>query len=82
MGPLDENTGLALVLAEDVPIDHAMGDGEAPTQSGGNSTEVTEEPSTASPRLIRAPGSPANSSGPALLSILGDSVNTSVSVDQ
>ena len=79
---MDGDTGLAPVLPADVPIDHEMGDGEMPTESGGKSTEVTEEPSLASPGLIPPPDSPANASGPALPPIFGDSGNTAVYFDQ
>ena len=70
------------MLPEDVPNDHEMGDGEVPTESGGKSTDVAEEPSMASPRLIPVPDSPTNSGGPALPPIIGESGNTSVSFDQ
>ena len=80
MGPLDGDAGLAPVLPEDVPINHEMGDGEVPTESGAKSTEATEGPSMASPRLIPVPGPPTNSGGPALPPIMGNSGNTSVSL--
>ena len=41
-----------------------MVDGEKPTESGGPSTEETDEPVMASPKLIPAPDSPPRFSNP------------------
>ena len=71
MGPLDEDSGLAPMLLEDVPTDHEMGDGELPTEGGRKPTDATEEPSIASPRLISIPESPTNSGEPAAPPIMG-----------
>ena len=40
------------MLTEDVPRGDAMEDGDLPTESGGKSTNPTEGPAMASPRLI------------------------------
>ena len=82
MGSLDEDAGLVPTLPEDVPKDNEMGDGESPTESGGKSTDTTEEPAMASPRMIPIPESPANSGEPVLPPISEDSGKTSVSFDQ
>ena len=71
MGPLDGDTWLTPALQENVPSDQKMGDGEVPTESGGKSTDVTEDPSMASPHLIPVPGSPTHSGDPALPPIWG-----------
>ena len=81
-GPLGENAGLAPTLPEDVPEDHEMGDGELPTESRGKSTDATEEPSMASPRLIPIPESPTSPGEPAAPSIMGGAGSTSVSFGQ
>ena len=59
-----------------------MGDGELPTESRGKSTDATEEPSMAYPRLIPIPESPASSGEPAALPIVGGAGDASVSCDQ
>ena len=82
MGPLEGDTGLVLMLPEDAPKDNEMGDGELPAESGGKSTDTTEEPAMASPRLIPIPEPPTNSGEPALPPVMGDTGKTSVSLDQ
>ena len=82
MGPRGGGNGLAPILPEAAPKDNAMGDGELPTESGGKSTDTTEEASIASPRLIPKPESPTNSGETAIPSIMEDSGKTSVSCDR
>ena len=48
MGPLEGDTGLTPMLPEAAPKENEMGDGELPTESGGESTETTGGPAMAS----------------------------------
>ena len=82
MGALVGNAGLVPALQEESPVDHEMGDGGLPTESGGKSTEATEEPSMAAPRLILVPDTPTNSGGQARPPIMEDWGNTPDSFDQ
>ena len=82
MGPLEGDTGLAPMLPEDAPWENEVGGGELPTESGGKSTDTTEEPVMSSPRLIPIPGPPANSGELACPPIMGDSGKTSVFFQQ
>ena len=82
MGPPEGDAGLAPTLQGEVPKENEMRDSEPPAESGGKSTDSTEEPVSTSPRLIPIPGSPTNSGEPAFPPITEDSGKTSVPFDQ
>ena len=70
---------MVLVLPEDSHVDQEMADGEKLAGSGGALSEVTLEPSMASPRLIPVPDSPTSSGRSDPPPTLGDTGNSSAS---
>ena len=82
LGSAGGDMGLTLLLHGDVTKDYELGNGEAPTESGGTSPDTSAEPALASPRLIPIPESRANSGSPACPPALEDSGQPPNSFDQ
>ena len=81
-GQLSGGAGIAPVLSDGTDNDQKMADGEKPTESGGQPTEETDEPSMASPRLIPVPDTPPRSAQPSPEAVLDDTGHTPDSLDR